>query len=530
MANKEHKVLTLDDIAASPSNPQRGLSEFESFAKKVAVRVPQSTGSYRNIYGRYRSSVSSEGFDKEEIRAILESGDPDAIRELSKYFTRFSGTYARPLQYYATLLNYGYIIVPHYDIDSRPKKMKAAYKKISKYIKALNLSYILPRINLTILQEGIYYGLLVEIEEDKPAFYKLPARFCRSRFIDDNGLPILELNCQYFDHITDNAAERKNILKLFPKYVSTAYNGKKNRDAWVEISAQDGGMCFFFTDDQTPPFASATVAAKQLETARDREAIRDEKELQKILIHKLPINKEDGELLFSLEEAAILHSSICDMLSENDTIDVLTTYGEIKLEGVQDTEAAATSSVARLEKYLNGVYEDLGTSAAIFNADSSSTALTYAIKKDISLMYTWSKIYELTINAFLRRKAKNDQLYFSIKFLPTSSIFRKEDVDMYLKTAQYGYPKSTVATIIGLDIVDLAQVTDFENNVLHLENSMVPLQSSYTSSGKEEKISGAEKKDSKSSSNPDLTNEGGRPSKDIEERTDKTNANIDGAT
>ena len=49
-------------------------------------------------------------FSKEEIRHIIESGDPEAIRELSKNYNRFSGTYTRPLQYYATLLNYGYVI------------------------------------------------------------------------------------------------------------------------------------------------------------------------------------------------------------------------------------------------------------------------------------------------------------------------------------------------------------------------------------------------------------------------------------
>ena len=126
-----------------------------------------------------------------------------------------------------------------------------------------------------------------------------------------------------------------------------------------------------------------------------------------------------------------------------------------------------------LVEYLDNVYNDLGTSSSIFNAGDGTTALTFSIKKDISLMYYWSKQYELAINAFLRRKAKNDQLYFSIKFLPTSSIFRKEDVDMYLKTAQYGYPRSTVSAVMGLDMVDLAQVTDFENNVLHLEKSMI---------------------------------------------------------
>ena len=143
------------------------------------------------------------------------------------------------------------------------------------------------------------------------------------------------------------------------------------------------------------------MSARELEEARDREARRDENELVKLLIHKLPINKNDGELLFTLPEAEKLHESICNMLGDNDTIEVLTTYADISLEGIQDTEAAASSSNTRLEKYLNSVYDDLGTSSAIFNADSGSTALTYSIKKDISLMFAWSRQYELAINSFL---------------------------------------------------------------------------------------------------------------------------------
>ena len=217
------------------------------------------------------------------------------------------------------------------------------------------------------------------------------------------------------------------------------------------------------------------------------------------------------------------------MLEDNETINVLTTYGEVSLESVQDTESSATASSNRLEKYLNAVYNELGTSSAIFNADSGTTALTFSIKKDISLMYAWSKQYEIAVNTILRRKAKNDQLYFSIKFLATSSIFRKEDADMYLKMAQYGYPRSTVASAIGLDMVDLSQVTDFENNVLHLEKSMIPLQSSYTTPGGENS-SNSGKNSEKSTPSRDLTNEGGRPQKPVEERADRTNANIDGST
>ena len=524
MAN-EKQVQAQANVAAKPA---RDLTEFASFAKK-AVRVPQQNGSYRSSYGRSYSRISSD-FTKDEIRQIIESGDPEAIRELSKYYNRFSGTYTRPLQYYATLLNYGYVIVPHYDIDSRPKKMKPMYKKISKYVKDMHLEYILPKINLTVLTEGIYYGLLIEDENEKPTFYKLPARYCRSRFLDADGLPILELSLSYFDSITNNEAERKQILKLFPKYVQALYGSKKHKDLWTEIPASEGGLCFFFTDDQTPPFVSATMSANELESAREREAKRDENALRKILIHKLPINKNDGELLFTLPEAELLHESVCNMLADDDSIDVITTYADINLESVQDEEASANSSSSRIEKYLNNVYDDLGAPSAIFNAGDGTTALTFSIKKDISLMFAWSHQYELAINSFLKRKAKNEALYFSIKLLPTSSIFRKEDVDMYLKTAQYGYPKSTVASIIGLDIVDLAQIIDFENNILHLEEAMVPLMSSYTSSGKEEKSSTGEKKSVKQTTSPNLTDEGGRPQKSTEERSDKTDRNIEGST
>ena len=506
----------------------RVITEFENFAKKVAIKVPQQPNSYRNRFGRSYSSIPSDGYSKEDIRQILESGDPGSIRELSRYFSRFCGTYARPLQYYATLLNYGYVIVPHYDVDSKPKKIKTAYKKISQYIKDFNFEYILPKINYTILTEGIYYAILVE-DDERPVFYRLPAKYCRSRFFDGNGLPILEIHTSYFEHITDSDIERRQILKLFPKYVQQTYAGKNGNARWVEIPPSQGGFCFFFTEDQTPPFVSSTMAAADLESARNRETARDNNELEKILIHRLPINKEDGELLFTLPEAEMLHQSICNMLEDNETINVLTTYGEVSLEGVQDTQASSTASATRIQKYLDSVYDEIGTSSAIFNADSATTALTYSIKKDISLMYAWSKQYELAVNAILQNKAKNDQLYFSIKVLATSSIFRKEDADMYLKMAQYGYPRSTVSATIGLDMVDLAQVTDFENNVLHLEKSMIPLQSSYTTPGGENS-SNSGKNSGKSTTGRDLTNEGGRPQKSVEERADRTNANIDGST
>lgn len=279
-----------------------------------------------------------------------------------------------------------------------------------------------------------------------------------------------------------------------------------------------------------PPFIAASTAIKDLADARDREAQRETNELDKLLIQKLPTDKTNGELLFTLPEAQSLHDSVCDMLADNDNIDVLTTYADVKLESVQDTEAAASASSNRLSKYANSAYDELGATSQIFNANNGSTAIIYSIRKDVQIMFAWSKQYENWINCFLRRKAKNDNVYFSIRFLPTTTIFKKEDTDIYLKTAQYGYPKALVSSALGIDTADLLQLSDYENNVLGLQNYMVPLRSSYTSSDAE-KISDTSKQTTQRPTPQNVPqSEGGRPPMDDTDRSDKTTENIDSQT
>lgn len=510
----------------------RNIEDFRQFARHTAVRLPNNEKSYQNRYGRTVSSLSFTSFTKEEIKEIIEQGDPREIRELSRYYARFSGEYAAMIEYKSSLLTYAYTVTPHYNIAAAPKKLKSLYFTMAKKLKDTNLEALFPRINQTILLEGVFFGLLKETEDGRMVAFKLPCRWCRSRFRDENDLPILELNLQYFTQVATTEADRKKLLNLFPKYIRSKYNNMKGADSfWAEIPPADGGICFCFNEDMLPPFVSATIAAQDLQDARGREEERDENELHKLLIQKLPIDKSNGELLFTLPEAEELHNSVCGMMADRDSIDVLTTYADVKLESVQDADTAASSSQSRLDKYTNSVYDELGISSQLFNSDSGSTALTYSIKKDIAALYAWSRQYEVWFNAYLRNQAKGG-VYFSIHILPVSTIFKKEEVDMYLKAAQYGYSKMAVAAALGFDAIDLIHQTDFENNVLQMTDFMIPLSSSYTMSGDENssdsKNSGSKKETSSSSG--DKTNEGGRPPLDISERSDRTQQNIDGMT
>lgn len=505
---------------------QDKLNDLKDFAAAVSHRrVPIDETGYRNRFGG-RSNAVRCGFTKEQIERIIMQGDPAEIRELSRYFSRFSGMYSRIIQYFSTLLKYSHVLIPHYDIAHPPKKLNSAYKDMASFIKKMRLEEIVPKINEIVFKEGIYFGLLKEVD-GRPVFFRLPEKYCRTRFNDEFGLPIVELNLSYFDTVATTDVDRKAILALFPKHVAQQYKAKKRICQYVELTIRDGALCFYFSDDMLPPFIGIVPPLDDLNAARDNEKIRDRNELYRLLIQKLPIDKSNGELLFDLREAKMLHDSVANMLQDNETIDVLTTYADVKLEDVQEPDDSASASSSRLEKYKTQVYDDVGTTSEIFNATSGSTAITYSIKKDVAMMYSWSHQIETAINVLLWLRRKNDQLYFSIKFLPDTIIFRKDDVDLYLKTAQYGFPKSAIASALGFDIEELVQLSDFENERLELTEIMRPLQSSYTQTTGEENSS-AEKSSNKNGRSTDPLNEGGRPAKDITERADQTSANIDG--
>lgn len=524
------------------SNNPKAFTEF--VRGTTNVKVPRDERSYRNGFGRasygYRS-MAHDGYSKEEITQILEEGSPSEVQALTAYFSKVSGIYASTIEYLSSLLNYNYLLTPHYDISSPPqtKKLKASYRKYASYIKYSYLKRVLPQINQQILRTGVYYGIVRESEEeDSLVFYQLPSQFCRSRFLDKNGNAILEINCSYFSTVANGDENAlRSLLSLFPRRVKSQVLSRigGNKEQWIEILPHEGGMCFYFKDDYTSPLASSTLAVLEEQNARVREAARDENEMHKLLIQKLPIDKSDGTLIFSLEEAAELHKGVCDMLADNDTIDVMTTYADVKLEEVQEPDAAASSSASRQEKYKSNIYNDIGISTELFNASGANT-MKYSIKKDISMLMKWSRQYEIWLNTWLYRKAANKNkngkpaFYFSIQFLPTTEIFRDDDISTYLKTAQYGYPKMAVSAAMDLEPLDVLQMIDFENTVLKLHDNMVPLQSSYTSSGDEKNSSGSEKNSNQKTSGKNLENEGGRPEKKDEDKSDRTLSNRDGMT
>ena len=259
-----------------------------------------------------------------------------------------------------------------------------------KFIDNLNVPLNFSRITREIFLTGVYHGVLRQ-EGDKLVIQDLPLAFCRTRFKDYNGLDVLEFNVSYFDTIP-NVDDRKTALNSFPVEVKKAYNSYhsgKLLEPWVEITADIGGISFSY-GDKTPILIASIPSIYKMDEAVDREAKRDEDELSKLLIQKMPIDNK-GELVFTLDEVEDIHESVAQMLKDRDTIDVLTTFGETSLESVQDSTAASQSS-DRITKYKDNAYDELGIASLLFNPDGS-TSLAYAVKKEEATIINLNNIY-----------------------------------------------------------------------------------------------------------------------------------------
>jgi len=143
------------------------------------------------------------------------------------------------------------------------------------------------------------------------------------------------------------------------------------------------------------------------------------------------------------------------------------------------------------------------------------------IKKDESLMKTYLNMYNTWIKYHLNARFSRPGLAFDFEILPITMFNLKEQQGKYFEGAQYGYSKMYAGVASGIKQLTQISLMTFENDFLEMTEKMIPLQSSYTSSGNE-KNDGTVKKSSVQVKVKDLNNTGGRPELPDEEKSEKT--------
>ena len=495
---------------------------LESFEKAMTKMIGTNDKAYHR-YPDNSNPVLGNFFDLDEIKNTLAYGEPASLRELSRFAYRYFGIYERVINYYSRLLLFDYVVTPKVKGNISKNKILNKYNNALSFLDKMSIPVNFQYITYKVLKNGAYYGLF-RVFDDGITFQELPVEYCRSRYKDSRGIDILEFNLSYFRKITSES-DRQEVLSSFPKEVVKQWervkNSKNITNNWVELDTKVGVVFHF--GDFVPYFVNAIPELLRLDEAQDREGDREAEELQKLLINKMPISSKTGEMIFEPDEAAVMHKGLVDMLSNNKYIDVLTTYGETSLEQAQTTTSQAQNN--SLNKFTFNAFDNLGTSAQLFNAEGN-TALKYSTDKDTSLMFSLAMIYANWLTYIVNDRFADAKVSFSVEFLPTTIHNRKELMDVYLKGAQYGYSKIYTGVAQGIKQSNLVGLLNLENDILGLSDKMIPLSSSYTQTNNENSKN-SDGKSKSTTSGKDNNSEPGRPELSDSDKSDKTIANRD---
>jgi hypothetical protein len=100
-------------------------------------------------------------------------------------------------------------------------------------------------------------------------------------------------------------------------------------------------------------------------------------------------------------------------------------------------------------------------------------------------MQEYMNAYATWIKFLINSRFSRTGLTFDFEILPVTKFNIKDYKDYYLSMAQFGYPRMRVGAVMGIKQRSLVSTIDFENELLNLDEKMVPLLSSYTQSGNE---------------------------------------------
>ena len=484
--------------------------------------------------GFYKKLDGRRMHDKRAIMRAIIDRDYRSIRLISDYFYRTNGIYQRIVNYYATMYRWDWYTVPTiyddkiFESDEKCLKVTNEFFKNLDYLDNTHIRKLCGDIALKVIKYGVCYGYIVE-GKDGVLFQELPPEYCRCRYYINN-LPAIEFNMAYFDERFHDINYRMRVLKMFPKDFQKGYVLYKERKLEPDFAGDLG--CWYLLDPgyavrfmlagagELPLFINVIPYLLDLDAAQDLDRRKQMQDLLKIIVQKLPLDK-NGDLIFDVDEALDIHNNAVAMLQHAIGTDIITTFADVDSIDLSDTRNVDNDDLERVERT---VYNAAGVPKNLFNSDGN-IALTSSILQDEGVMRDLKLQFEILFDTIIQRRAKNKKKYnFRFYFLDTTQYNYKELSKMYLDEMRTGYGKMFAQIALGHSQNAIMSTAYFENDVLGLSEVMIPPMMSSTIGSEDIQNLGNRRK-SKTSEGQNTSDTGGRPQKETTELSDKTIAN-----
>lgn len=417
--------------------------------------------------------------DKKTILRAIDTGDLATMRQVSEFFYKTSGIYARILRYMAFMYRYDWLVTPYInDENVKQDKLLKGFHGCLTTLDNFGVKKQLGEIALEILKYGCYYGYKVPMNNSF-VLQELPQNYCRSRFKYGNK-PAVEFNMKFFDEQFRNTEQRIRILNLFPDEFKKGYRLYKQGKLPSEFQGDTNGwylldpkktVKFTANGEDYPAFISVIPLILDLDEAQELDRRKTLQRLLKIIIQKMPLDK-NGELIFDVEEAQQLHNNAVQMLGKAIGIDVLTTFADVEVAGM--SESQTTAQADDLERVERQLYNEAGVSQMQFNTDGN-IALEKSILNDEATMYNMLLQFEEFLNELLAPyNTSKKKVDYRVQLLTTTIYNYKELSKLYKEQMQVGFSKMLPQIALGQSQSSILANAYFENDILDLVNVFIP--------------------------------------------------------
>ena len=468
------------------------LREFAKLRQDVLIDL-KSNMDQTNIFLKKHPRTAIVG-------AIANPTTPSAqeiLRDMSRFYFKISTHYRRAVIMLATILTNNYVIRPVCD----PRKMDKEvftdkYYEYAIQCKKYKLKDIIPQLNLRVLVDGVFYGLMVE---NSNSFFIKPVmhEFCRIAMVE-NGVWRYAFDLSYFN--SKKAFEQlesygREFVKAYEIYKGNEAKGIKG-DKTKRWFIPKNQICIKFDEEFPwiiPPLAGCFKAIIDLDTYQEIKkdgAILDNYKLINYTVE----TDSDGNPALPYEQIQKYYNQIAGAVPEGIGIAV----NPFKAEGItlKDTSNTAKDYT---QDAVNDLFSNIGLSPLLFGVGNNPTykVIELSLIIDATIMMKLLRQIERIFNVkYQIEHPKKDDLVFEICFLEQNSFNKDEVANRCQKSSMYGLPTKLVyAAACGQEPIDALTASYLENEILGCGTAIYnrPLISSNTLS------------------NGDVGDEGGRP-------------------
>lgn len=436
----------------------------------------------------YRTQEKLVGtYTKDDLRNYIKAPELEAnqkvLRKISKFLYNASSQYRLLVNYFTSILTFDHYVRPN---AANPKKIKNKksyedeYYNFVSFVEKMNLKHEFAKISEVLYRDGVYCGYAHQ-EKNDFFFQQLDTDYCKITYFE-RGMYFISFNLTYFYTYPER-------LAMYPQEFRDAYNAVKNNiknkrsTFWYPLKSENT-ICIK-TDESNwyflPPFVSTFEAALNISDFKQLDKSETEVGNYKLLFQKIPINEkgdEENKFLLTPNFAQVFHDNIQSDLPAQ--VGLITSPMEVTPISFDKDQVDKN----KVEQVTSQYWSDAGVSQLLFSSSGKSTAasLAKAIMADEAKAFLILNQFQRWVNIYLSNFF--EKKLFSVDFLRISHFNRDEFVKNATEAATYGLgSKAVINAALGNPPSSLYMESFLENEILGLQDKLIPLSSSHTKSG-----------------------------------------------